>query len=400
MPIMEWDGSDDRAEIDVEAAKVRALAVERMNTPMPATFLAVRGKCWPQDTTVRDLLEIINGWGDLAKMTLYRFGAEAMGIPNPSRVKMLGAVYGVQHHDWSVRDAIRRAANDAVLFHYWGLHKVVYAVHAGLLEALRDTAGVGEIPASVLRQLPHPNPLFVFPKGIMATLPDGSKGCIRGFFVTGLLDVERDRQPGAIRVSSDHTDPEPDGYQISMFSQVGEIELPPQDWDLSSVTVTLNRNFTLQEAALTSAKGWDVDPNVRRMASEEIEDWTTLILNICLPVLLYACSSEPDVELQPRPPAKRSSPGGKPKASPRVNLLGYRVGPPLDRARYQPAPRRGGAPTGRTTAAHVRRAHWHTFRVGPGRAWTTVKWLPPIPVNSKEGEVADLPTVIPVKEKK
>jgi hypothetical protein len=32
-------------------------------------------------------------------------------------------------------------------------------------------------------------------------------------------------------------------------------------------------------------------------------------------------------------------------------------------------------------APHVRRAHFHTYRVGPGRAGSVVKWLPPIPIN-------------------
>lgn len=40
---------------------------------------------------------------------------------------------------------------------------------------------------------------------------------------------------------------------------------------------------------------------------------------------------------------------------------------------------------------HIRRAHWHTFRRGPGRAESVLKWLPPIPVNVDD---ADLPAVL------
>jgi hypothetical protein len=32
--------------------------------------------------------------------------------------------------------------------------------------------------------------------------------------------------------------------------------------------------------------------------------------------------------------------------------------------------------------AHIRRAHWHTFRVGEGRRGVKVKWVAPIPVKA------------------
>jgi hypothetical protein len=45
--------------------------------------------------------------------------------------------------------------------------------------------------------------------------------------------------------------------------------------------------------------------------------------------------------------------------------------------------------------AHIRRAHWHTFRVGEGRRGNKVKWMAPIPVNVRDPDALPA-TVRPV----
>ena len=45
--------------------------------------------------------------------------------------------------------------------------------------------------------------------------------------------------------------------------------------------------------------------------------------------------------------------------------------------------------------AHIRRAHWHTFRVGEGRRGYKVKWMAPTPVNVRDPEALPA-TVRPV----
>ena len=47
---------------------------------------------------------------------------------------------------------------------------------------------------------------------------------------------------------------------------------------------------------------------------------------------------------------------------------------------------------GASVRPHVRRAHWHTYRIGEGRAERVLRWLPPIPVNVTD--VGELPAVI------
>lgn len=80
--------------------------------------------------------------------------------------------------------------------------------------------------------------------------------------------------------------------------------------------------------------------------------------------------------------------------------VGVRLGAALRRAFHASDTGQSevGPETGRSRPrAHVRRAHWHTFLAGAGRAERRLKWLPPIPVNVED--VDGLPaTVRPVKK--
>lgn len=51
----------------------------------------------------------------------------------------------------------------------------------------------------------------------------------------------------------------------------------------------------------------------------------------------------------------------------------------------------------RSPVTHVRRAHWHTFRVGEGRKKMRVKWLAPVVVNA-DGEQKNIVTINKVEE--
>lgn len=51
----------------------------------------------------------------------------------------------------------------------------------------------------------------------------------------------------------------------------------------------------------------------------------------------------------------------------------------------------------RSPVTHVRRAHWHTFRVGEGRKKIQVKWLAPVVVNA-DGEQKNIITINKVEE--
>lgn len=119
-----------------------------------------------------------------------------------------------------------------------------------------------------------------------------------------------------------------------------------------------------------------------------------------LSLVLYLCSEAPE---WPGPPPVNP----KPKRTRRHGLrlfsadkpttwdVGERLGAALRAAEHEAEPRREA---GRSSPrAHIRRAHWHTFRTGPGRQESQLRWLPPIPVRLDSLE--DLPTTIrPVRE--
>jgi hypothetical protein len=123
-----------------------------------------------------------------------------------------------------------------------------------------------------------------------------------------------------------------------------------------------------------------------------------------LSLVLYLCSEAPDWEgagpANPQPVRIRR--GGWrlfPAQGLEVWEVGTRLGAGL-RAAYHAAETGRGEhdpETGRARPrAHVRRAHWHTFLAGAGRAERRLRWLPPIPVNLEA--VDGLPTTIrPVK---
>jgi hypothetical protein len=378
----------EQQAIAAEEERTLKVARQRHGEPLPDAIANVNRKIWPQEIPVRDLLRIVEAWAALARGVLRHLGVEVLGEPEMDAVAVRGAFAALSRMGPDALDFGRRSASDTVLVRHWEEHKVVYTIHPGLLEGLIDTTGSDRVPASVLRRLPHPNPLVLFPRAVPVSLSDGSPGLMRGFFVTGTLTVPR----GMVRTSS--ADPEATGLQLCAFSQVGTSDSPPKAWDLSSVSVPLNGEFTVAEAAGRSADGWDADPDSALGATPELVGaWTREILRICLPVLLYACSSEPDRRSEASLPMKRKAKRKAPQP-PRLYQLGYRVGPALL------APLRGsqghsGGTSGRTVVPHMRRAHWHTYRVGPGRQDSYVRWLPPISVNP-EGQPASVPTVIAV----
>jgi hypothetical protein len=75
--------------------------------------------------------------------------------------------------------------------------------------------------------------------------------------------------------------------------------------------------------------------------------------------------------------------------------IGMRIGAAL-RAATQRAESEPAGGTHASPRPHIRRAHWHSYRVGPGRAETILRWLAPIAVNVDDpGGLAA--TVRPVK---
>ena len=98
---------------------------------------------------------------------------------------------------------------------------------------------------------------------------------------------------------------------------------------------------------------------------------------------LYICSTNADItgRIPKNPEFKKTKRGWKlfPAPGPAITEVGVRLGAALKAAYAQ---QQGGQTgTHASPAPHFRRAHWHTFVVGPRNSPTRqLRWLPPIPV--------------------
>ncbi|HET7489302.1 MAG TPA: hypothetical protein VFJ85_15330 [Acidimicrobiales bacterium] len=102
-------------------------------------------------------------------------------------------------------------------------------------------------------------------------------------------------------------------------------------------------------------------------------------------LLLYLCSTDADTATRTVPPA---SGAGRPSRPVSVVSAGFRVGAAL-RSQAQPASASSDQVTGRRTAPHLRRAHWHHYWCGSaarGDQRLELRWVPPVPVNADHSE--------------
>lgn len=103
-------------------------------------------------------------------------------------------------------------------------------------------------------------------------------------------------------------------------------------------------------------------------------------------ILLYMCSDFVDYdgpcERPKNPPVIKTRKGPRcfPSEKEHIWTIGKNIGNAIrsaDCARQQPDERN-------RPRAHLRRAHWHSYRVGPGRAATVLRWLHPVLVGYKD----------------
>ncbi|RMH32058.1 MAG: hypothetical protein D6690_14495 [Nitrospirae bacterium] len=106
-------------------------------------------------------------------------------------------------------------------------------------------------------------------------------------------------------------------------------------------------------------------------------------------LMLYLASEQPDFDPQgqrpqiPVPTKTKAGPRWFPPDQPRTWDVGLRIGHALRHAQtHTTSPETDSSLSTRARPRpHIRRAHWHTYRIGPGREAAQLKWLPPIPIN-------------------
>jgi len=118
-----------------------------------------------------------------------------------------------------------------------------------------------------------------------------------------------------------------------------------------------------------------------------------------LQLVLYLCAENADMPVRPNHPNTRVRMSGQvdiPKEM-RVWTVGERIGARIRKYRTEEAQRYSNKETSGTHTSprpHIRRAHWHHFRIGSktGEQKLILHWLAPIPVGYDDEQ--DLPVVI------
>lgn len=291
-------------------------------------------------------------------------------------------------------------SQDVATRRLWQRHRVAYAIDPGLWDELGHTGPGDQLPPDIFTRLPHPDPFLAFPEPIVLPMRQaGERQRILGCFVTG-----RQPLPGHDQVpcSSAH----PDATAISLlFAGVVETDDGTPKMAGAGVVDMLYTRTSIVPAD-GDTLGDLIDAAVARFHGLPASKWgmgdpdhdLRVMLTRAIGALLYLCAT--NAELRPLPAGggrKKKKGAGKTTKPPRVVEVGYKIGPAL-REHRRAARSAPGAGTGKRRRPHVRRAHPHIYRVGPGRRGYELKWLFPIAVNAT-GRDAQHTTIVPVPHK-
>lgn len=283
-------------------------------------------------------------------------------------------------------------AQDAGVRRLWQQHRIVYDIDPDLWAALSDTDPGVIVPGGLFSKLPHPDPFVALPDGIVLPIDDDTQMRITGFFVTG-------RTPNRAAQVSTHSPAACGDIGLLVAGDVEYTDGRPfllennvQDRVMTRVTLDVAHGQDTTIGALIAEIGIRFD---RYRRSGKFEDTVPRMISSAVSALIYLCAE--NAELRPLPSgvaARRAKKAGGDKPA-KVIQVGYISGPALRAYKRRIAAEDAQPGTGKKVRPHVRRSHFHTYRVGPGRLESTVKWLAPILINITGDAVK--PTVISVR---
>ena len=256
----------------------------------------------------------------------------------------------------SVEEPIDRARLLAA-FGTWRVTQGIYRFPEALEKALLESSIEGEIPGDVLETLPE---WCVYVEGRTGNLNwDGSR--FEGFFAS--LELVG----GAMVLMLTF-------LEQASFLQV-LLTLTGRSIEQMLAGVLVSRESETGGSVITNCMGEELAGLIRLVES-------------ALSLLLFICSQAGKIGTPthgPGHPEPRSTKRGTryfPPDLPTHWDVGVRYGAALQAGQQGST----GLSQGGTHAppkCHIRRAHWHTYRTGPGRQNCELRWLPPIAVNLK-----------------
>lgn len=287
-----------------------------------------------------------------------------------------GKVLPLPTNNSLVREA-KYTAQDNAVRRLWQINRIVYDIDPDLWAELSHTDASTEIPEGLFEKLPHPDPFVALPVPLVIAIDETYNQRIEGFYVVG-----RGMTFAEVQVST-HAEAAVGNIGLLIGGRTETKDGKPymiKDWGEPVQDMVWNR-VTLRKSVRTV--GGLIEDVRGRFDTQSLAGGFAGVpeaITACVSALIYLCAT--NAELRPLPSSlnRRKAKGQKSAKPPKVIQVGYISGPAL-RA-YRRAERDEAAqPTGRTMRPHIRRAHFHTYRVGAGRTESIVKWLSPIPIN-------------------
>ena len=283
---------------------------------------------------------------------------------------------------------LRQAAADAMGVYLWNRHKIVYDIDPDLWDALAQNAPDDVVPTWLFSHLPHPDPFIAFPRAFKLPLKNGSGQyqVVEGVFVAGAATDSVDgTETGRYQVTT--MSAKCNGLLLLFAGHVFEADGTPhwvvpghQDLIATRITMTPRDGGTLSELVETVLDRFQPEPTDPTMGGRYEEDVPKLAA-ATVAAVMYVCAKNAELFPLPAPPP-RAKGGARPKSRVKVIQVGPRLGAQL-RAYARSQARGSEGTTGRSVRPHIRRGHFHTYRVGPGRQEMELKYLTPFPVNFK-----------------
>jgi hypothetical protein len=252
----------------------------------------------------------------------------------------------------------------------WRVTQGVYRFDPTVLDALWETPVVGDIPSEVLYHLPE--------WCVYVPTPEQRwhGATLHGFFAH--LEHDMNDKRTELRFVLDLSGPGGDELDV--------LPIHLGQGGVAGGVATMMRE---------SARHTPVSVQMPDGLVEELTDDVSPLVS----VVLYLCSQAAEIQdgrggkrVPVRPQSVKTKKGLRlfPPDRPTPWEVGYRLGAGLRRAWAAQEVASATPSTHASPRPHIRRAHWHSYWVGPrGVAETrsvVLKWLPPIPVNVHDTE--------------
>lgn len=293
--------------------------------------------------------------------------------------------------------------------------KHVFVMHDELYDALLDSQMPSqEIPLDILTQLPYWGgyiPLVPFKHFHGSDTgyhePNTNKETVETEHVYGILFALMWKPPDK------GTKSEGAGELFIVFdgteSESGELfvteRIPLTERKSIEALLTEKLKEELASSSRSQSNASQLEPFYYSVVSQASYAVTRAINPI-----LYLCAVNSEARLatpietsappRPRKPAQQKLYAPQQET---IWAVGYRIGAAIRAARAERTDAKQnipGAPSSRVVRPHIRRAHWHGYRVGPGRTGWKVIWLPPIPVKMDLSEDETItPDQLPVTQR-